>query len=96
MRLEPITFAAIYISRKPLYTGKRILFNRELLGFDCRFKFYPAGGRLTLRILKDNPILKDLDPSRVYHFRDVHGIGFRRMEGTVTDLKTTKIYQLVK
>jgi hypothetical protein len=96
MGLEPITFAAIYVSRKPLYTGKRILFNRELFGFDCRFRFYPAGGRLTLRILKDNPILKDLNPSTVYHFQNVNGAGFRRMEGAVTDLKTTKIYQLVK
>lgn len=96
MRLEPSTFAAMYVSRKPLYTGKRILFNRELFGFDCHFKFYPAGGPLKLRILKDNPILKDLNTSTVYHFQNVNGIGFRRMEGAVTDLKTTKIYQMVK
>jgi len=96
MRLEPNTFAAMYVSRKPLYTGKRILFNRELIGYDCRFRYYPAGGSLKLRILKDNPILKNLNPRTVYHFQAVHGIGFRRIEGTVTDLKTTKIYQLVK
>ena len=96
MRLDISTFAAVYVSKRPLYNGRRSLFKRELFGYDCRFRFYPAGGRLTLRILKDNPILKELKPSRVYKFQDVHELGFKRVQGSVTDLKTTKIYQLVR
>jgi hypothetical protein len=96
MRLDTTMFAAVYLSKRPLYNGRKSLFRKELFGYDCRFRFYPAGGRLTLRILKDNPILKELKPSQVYKFQDVNELGFKRVHGTVTDMKTTRIYQLIR
>ena len=96
MGLEPNTFAAVYVSRKPLYSVRRFLARRELLGYDCTFKFYPGGGTVKLRILKENSLLLDLKPQTVYHFQCIDGVGFRRVDGSVTDLKTAKIYQVVK
>ena len=94
--MEPNTFSAVYVSRKPFYSGGRFFFRKVLLGWDCTFRYYPGGAPVTLRIHKDNPILEDLKPNNVYRFQGFDPLGFRRHDGTVTDLKTARIYQLVK
>ncbi|HUI09820.1 MAG TPA: hypothetical protein VL221_05810 [Bacteroidota bacterium] len=92
----PGEFRAVYVSHRRVFIGSRIRRTRELFALDCRFMYLHGRRTFTVRIHKDNPVLKNLQPRNVYTFYPMGGVGFKVVRDVVTDMADGSFYHIGK
>ncbi len=94
MDAEMEKFSAMFISAKPVYGDNKFIFLRDHIGWECTFRYYPHGPRLTFRVQKENPLAGGLQPTRIYHFRSINDPAEARKPDVVTELRTARTYEM--
>jgi len=89
-------FKAVYISHRRVYIGSRLRRTRELFALDCCFMYLHGGGTFVVRIHKDNPVIRTLEPRNVYIFYKEGGVGFKVVRDVVTDVSDGEVYHIGK
>ena len=88
-------FSAMFISSKPVYGDKKFLFVKDQIGWDCTFRYYPQGPRLTFRVDKQNPLAGGLQPTRIYHFESIADPkDAKNKPDVVREVRTSKPYEM--
>jgi hypothetical protein len=89
-------FKAVYVSSKRVFVGSRLRRTRVLFALDCRFMCLNGSGSFTVRIHRENPVMKELQLRTVYRFEEIGHVGFKAIQDVVTDLDTGTVYRIAR